>query len=291
MDLTYGSFIAEERIANGDTLKYSHDEQVGDGVTSVLLTSESPIGTATLTVKQAGVTLPEDTGSGFYTVDYQRGAITFSTAPASGATITVDYQKAVLTDTTWQNIINDAIESITGEFWKEVYSTGATQTVAYQKAYNMPTGCIDLMNVWISATGASTDPYETLTTLGYNWRYSRDNNQLEFGNPYPTGGEYFQFHYLAGYTTSTLTTATIDVQQRFKPVIQYAVRERYWQHRIQERVHLTSAVSTERSTIQIDNLIQVADYWHGKFLEIKRQLKPAKPPHRLPRYVEGGGIA
>lgn len=288
MNLTYGSFIAEERIASGDVLKYTHDEQTGDGVTTLVLTSESPIGTATITVKEAGVTLPENTGSGFYTVDYQRGAITFSTAPASSAAISIDYQRAVLSDTTWQNIINDSVQSMTGEFWKEVYSTGATNTVANQKTYTLASDCLDLMNVWVMRDGSN---YETLTTQGYNWRYSRDNNQLVFGNPYVDGGYPMQFHYLAGFTTATATTATIDIQERYKPVLQYAVRERYWQYRIQERVNITTTVSTERSTAPINSLIQVADYWHGKYLEIKRQLKPAKPPHRIPRFVEGAGLA
>ena len=288
MNLTYGDFIGEERIACGDTPKYIRDEQTGDGTTTLLILSESPVAIDTLSVT-IGTTAPtEGTGSNGYTVDYQRGAITFSTAMTSGSAITIDYQREILTDTTWQNLVNDTIQSMTGEFWKEVYSTGATTTVANQKTYTLADNCTDLMNAWVQRDGTN---YETLTTLGYNWRYTRDANQLTFARPYDTGGHNMQFHYLSGFTLGTATSATIDVQDRYKPVIQFGVRERYWQYRIQERVNITSAVSTERSTIQIPALIQVADYWHAKYLETKRQLKPAKPPHRLPRFVEGAGLA
>ena len=285
MTITYGSFISEERIACGDLKKYTHDEQVGDGTAVILISSTPPMGTATLSVKISGTVQTEGTA---FTTDYERGIITFVSAPSSGATITADYQRVNLTDTTWTNIINDTIVAMSPSFFKEKYSTGATATTANSKTYAMETGCIELLDVWINDSGQA-DGYQTLHTIGYNWRFSKDENKLIFGNPYPNAGKPFQFQMLKAYDTYTASGSTIDVQDRYKTILQYGVRERYWQHRLQERVNMLSAAVSERTTVQLDSLVRLVDFWGKKYESEVKKLKPPKPAIMLRQEVRGMG--
>lgn len=293
MNLTYASFIAEERIAVGDELKYTHDVQVGDGATSILITSEQPVGTATLAVRVSGTLLTEGTLASGYTTDYQRGVITFATAVATGATITADYQRAILSNDTWLNISNDSIRDMTPQFWKEVMDTTSATSVAYLQNYTMPTGCIDLVQVYMRLSNNTSETWRTLTTHGYNWRYSRDLNQMLMGSGIVQSGYPLRLNYLSAYTLSTtsasLTTATIDVQDEFKPVLQANVRKRYWQHRLQERIALTGAVAVERTTTPLQGMLAVIAYWDNESKVQASRLKRPKPSRALNTNVRGGG--
>ncbi len=290
MNLTYGSFIAEERIAVGDIAKYIHDQQIGDGATTILITSEQPVGTATLLIKKDGTAQVEGTAADGYTIDYQRGVITFATAAASDATLTVDYQRQRLTDESWLNIVNDTIRDMTPDFFKEVLDTTTSTTVANQKTYSMPSGCIMLVNAYFKTSSAATEDYQTLKGGGYNWRYSRDLNQLVLGNTIPTAGYPLRWHYLSAFTLSTLTTGTVDVQDDYKTVLQCGARQRYWEYRQQDKVNLTSMVSTEKTMTPLQNLVVLATYWGNKYQLVKRSLKPTKPAHSLSAFVKGAGI-
>jgi len=290
MNLTYSSLISEERIACGDLAKYIHDQQIGDGITTILITSEQPVGTATLLIKKDGTAQIEGTATDGYIVDYQRGVITFATAAAADATLTADYQRERLTDETWVNIVNDTIRDMTPDFWKEVIDTTTSTTVANQKTYDLPSGCLMLVNAYFKTSSAATENYQTLKSGGYNWRYSRDLNQLILGDTMETGGYPLRWHYLSSYTLSTLTTATVDVQDAFKTVLQCGVRQRYWEYRQQDKVNLTSMVATEKTMTPLQNILALAQYWGGKYQLVKRSLKPTKPSRPLSSYVEGAGI-
>jgi len=290
MNLTYGSLVSEERIACGDLNKYIHDEQTGDGVTTILITSEQPVGTNTLLIKVNGTALVEGTAANGYSTDYQRGVITFGTAQASNATLTADYQRQILTDNTWVNIINDTVRDMVPDFFKEVIDTTTSTTVAYQKTYDLPTGCIMLVNTYFKTSSADSVNYQTLKGGGYNWRYSKDLNQCILGDTIDTAGYPLRWHYLSSYTLSTLTSATVDVQDDFKTVLQCGVRQRYWEYRQAEKVNVTTMISTEKTVTPLQNIIALSSYWGNKYQLLKRSLKPTKPSHPLSSYVKGAGI-
>lgn len=290
MDLTYGSFIAEERIACGDLAQYIHDEQVGDGVTDILIASEQPVGTNTLLVKVDGTALVEGTAANGYTTDYQRGVITFGTAQAAAATLTADYQREILTDDSWVNIVNDTIRDMTPDFWKEKTDETSATTVANQKEYDLPTGCFMLINCWYKTSSAATEDWQTFKSWGYNWRYSKDLNQLLLGDTIPTSGYPMRWHFLSSYTIGTDTAGTIDVQDAYKTVLQEGVRQRYWEYRQAEKVNITSMVSNERTMTPLQNIISLAAYWGQKYAYDKRSLKPTKPSRVISAITQGAGI-
>ena len=284
---SYATFISSERRAVGDIFKYTHDEQVGDGATPIYLLSESPIGTATLSVKVGGAAKTEGTD---YTADYERGVVTFGTAPSTGATATFDYQRVGLTDDSWMQIINDTLNEMDTQFFHEVIDETSSTTVAYQRTYNCPTGAFDVVNVWTKPVNQPTVDWITLHDYGTNWRYSRDLNQIILGNTIQEAGLPLRFHYLTGYAQGTSTAGSIDAQDRYKTVVQYGTRQKYWERRMHDKVYINSLVSQDRVPTPLQNVMQLAQYWAKEYQDEAKRLQPQKPVHVWGKVVKGGGI-
>ena len=86
---TLTELIRLVRVELDDFPQHIHDtDQTGDGVKTDFRLYDHPYETDGVEVTSAGTTLTEDTD---YTVDYDSGWLTFTTAPAAGAALVFDY--------------------------------------------------------------------------------------------------------------------------------------------------------------------------------------------------------
>ena len=109
---TLTELIRLVRVELDDFPQHIHDtDQTGDGVKTDFRLYNHPYETDGVTVTSAGTALTEDTD---YTVDYDSGWLTFTTAPADGAALVFDYTAALHSDEQIQVAINSAIDACYG---------------------------------------------------------------------------------------------------------------------------------------------------------------------------------
>jgi hypothetical protein len=264
----------------------------GDGSTTVfqLPTDTFPVleQAGTYTVKVAGSLQTETTN---YTLDKEAGTIVFvTTAPTNGQAVTFDGSAVFVTDTGWLSIINNVIKSLGDDFWKEFIDTAHTATA------NMLS--LSLVSLQANAIAVYSFQRRTATTQDWfpveedvNWRYSRDDNVIYIGNrdAFTLSGELLRIRGLKTYTLGTLTSDTVDVQDKFLTIIEYGGVARYWRWRYKSVVELISKMSQEASRTPLQELIMLSDRFDRLYEAEKGKLKPGKPAYIIAPYKNGGG--
>lgn len=290
--MLYSALITELRNQTGDTRRRVHVDFTGDGSTTVfqLPTDTFPVleQAGTYTVKVAGSLQTETTN---YTLDKEAGTIVFvTTAPTNGQAVTFDGSAVFVTDTGWLSIINNVIKSLGDDFWKEFIDTAHTATA------NMLS--LSLVSLQANAIAVYSFQRRTATTQDWfpveedvNWRYSRDDNVIYIGNrdAFTLSGELLRIRGLKTYTLGTLTSDTVDVQDKFLTIIEYGGVARYWRWRYKSVVELISKMSQEASRTPLQELIMLSDRFDRLYEAEKGKLKPGKPAYIIAPYKNGGG--
>lgn len=290
--MLYSELITELRNQVGDTRRRVHIDFTGDGATTVF---QFPADTfpileqaGTYVVKVGGTTKTETTD---YTLDKEAGTLVFvTTAPSNGQAVTFDGSAVYVTDAGWLSIINKVIYSMGDDFWKEFIDTAHTATA------NMLS--LSLVALQPNAIAVYEFQRRTATTSDWtpveedvNWRYDRDNNIIYIGNrdTFDLTGEYLRIRGLKKYTIGALTSATLDVQDKFLTILEYGCIARYWRWRYKHVVELISKMSQEASRTPLQELIMLSDRFDRLYEIEKGKLKPAKPAHIIAPYKNGGG--
>jgi len=292
--MDYLTYINQIRTQVGDTRRRKHVEWTGDGSTLLFQMPDDSFPVFdeanSYSVKLAGSTQIETTD---YTLDKEAGTISMIIAPPVGQTLQIDCSAVYLQDITYLQIINNVIKSLGGDFFKEFVDDSSLTTTAQMLSLDLNTAlplCIAIYQY--SYREISTSDWIPVENFA-NWRYSIDDNTLYNGDltDFPTSGKYLKVRGLKTYTLGTLTSDTIDVQDRFMTIIEYGVIARYWRYRYKNVVSLISKMSTEVTRTPLQELIMLSDRFDRLYQVEKAKLKPNKPAYRIPVQLDGHGRA
>lgn len=279
--MLYSAYITYLRKLAGDSGTRSHTDWTGNGTDTAyqmpLLTF--PVLESSYTVKVAGTPQTETT---HYTLDKQTGLITFVTAPTNGQAVSIDNTAVKMTDASWVDMINATIRSLGNDFWKEVVDTSLTATA------NMTTlDCSSITGLFqvfdVATRSSSTADWTPVTSFG-NLRYSQDENKLYFSsrNLFTTTGDSIRIKGLKTYAIGDETTDTLDVQDRFLPILDAGTLERFYKSRIPEMVESLGKITQEGTRTSLQELVMIIDRFNRSYETEKARLKPMKPAYTIP---------
>jgi len=287
--MTYLAYISQLRTQFGDTRRRSHIDWTGDGTTTVfqMPADTFPVfdQTGTYVIKLAGSTQIETTD---FTLDKETGTLVFVTAPTNGQAISSDHSAVYLQDATYLQIINDVIKSLGADFFKEFVDTSLT-TTASMLSLSLVASQVNCIAVYeYLYKSATTEDWQPVNNFA-NWRYDKDNNIIYNGNlsDFSVTGQSLKVRGLKTYTLGTITTDTIDVQDRFMTIIEYGFGSRYWRYRYKNVIQLISKLATESTRTPLQEMMMLSDRFDRDYEKEKAKLKPQKPAFRIPVRLEG----
>lgn len=279
--MTYGDFIQELRIQSGDLSKSVAADWVANGETKVLLLPllTYPIVADSYVLKLAGVALTETTD---YTIDLETGRIELVDMPTDGDIFEFTGQRVALTDEAWVIIINDVIRSMSEAFFKEITDIATYTTTANMRSISLA----DFIGVYdIGWFPAGSNNRVKVS----NWRWSADEQKLYFGDyaEFSVTGRPLYIRGLKKYTLGTVSTDTLDMQDRFLSVLKLGCIAQYWRYKIRENVETISKITQETTRTAIQELIMLADRWDRWFQIEWTKLAPPRPSYSIPVRVPG----
>lgn len=283
--MDYAAYISHLRSEAKDLAVPTHFDFRGDGTIAVFTVDDAPILEASYVVKVAGT---QKTEGADYTIDRELGAITFATAPALNAAVTIDYKCVHLTDASYIRIINEVLADMSGPFFREVLDDDFDVSEADARTYAAPDNCIDVINWWYRTADDESINWVMVREFS-NWRYSMDENDLHLGRPFSTAGYPMKLHYLVGYIPGTASTSTLDIQPRYEGVLTLGCLHRYYDHRMPDRVETDTKVTRERTVTPLQNLQALSQHYYKLYLKEKGRRAPTKPMRLLTSRVAGGG--
>ena len=288
--MTYATYIDQLRRQSGDTKQRTHVDWTGDGTTSVFQMPDDtfPVydDSSTYTVKVATVTKTEVTD---YTLDKSTGTLSFVSAPTNGQAVTIDCYAVHLLDADWLLIINNVINAMGDDFWKEFMDTtlAATVNMVSLDLSTAQPNCIAIYG-YSYKPSASDDwiPLENIT----NWRYDRENNVLYNGSRNDFTSAYsLKLRGLKKFVQGATVGSTLDVPDRYLTILEAGSLARYYRWRYKSVIELVSKLSTESSRTPLQELMMLGDRFDRSFEQEKARLKPQKPPRVIPVYREAWG--
>lgn len=292
--MIYASFITNLRNQVGDTRRRQHVDWTGDGSTTIF---QMPADTFPV-LEQAGtyvvmVDSVVKTETTDFTLDKETGTIVFQAAPANGKAVTIDCSTVYLTDASWLDIINSGIKSLGDDFWKEFTDDTGFTTTASMLSLSMVATQPNCIAVYEFTCRDTSNEQWLQVSERCNWRYDRDNNVIYLGNStaFTQTGKPLKIRGLKTYTLGATVASTIDVQDRFMTIIEYASLARYWRWRYKSVVELVSKMTQESSRTPLQELIMLSDRFDRLYEIEKGKLKPMKPAKVIPPYKNGGGTA
>lgn len=290
--MTYATLITQLRNQSGDTRRRVHVDWTGDGSSTVYqMPAETyPVldQSATYTVKVAGSAQTETT---HYSLDKDTGTIVFVTAPTNGQAVTIDCSAVYLTDASWLSVINQVINSLGDDFWKEFVDTSGLTTTANMLSLSLVSAQANCIAVYeFSHRLTTSENWEAVEDI-CNWRYDRDNNIIYIGDreAFPTSSQPLRIRGLKKYTQGAAVGDTLDVQDQYLTIIEYGSLGRYWRWRYKSVVELVSKMSQEATRTPLQELIMLSDRFDRLYELEKGKLKPQKPARLIPVRKEGGG--
>ena len=292
--MIYSTLIAQIRNQVGDTRRRVHVDWIGDGSTTVFQMPDDTYPVldqiGTYLIKLAGVTKVETTD---YTLDKETGTLTMVAAPGSSVALTIDGSAVYITDVGYLDIIANTIRSLGRDFWKEFTDSTSFTATANMQNFSLVAGQPNCMAVYEFARRVSVvnDWYPAENTC--NWRYDDDNNAIYIStrDAFTTTGELIKIRGLKFYNIPTAVTDTIDVQDRYLPLLEYGIIFRYWKYRYKSVVELISKMTQENTRTPLQELIMLSDRAERDFDALRARLKPMKPARIVPVYIEGVGRA
>lgn len=283
--MTYSQFIAKLRAEVKDLANPMHNDFTGDAATTQFKVSDAPVLEGSYTVKVGGVT--KDEGADF-SVDRELGLFTFVTAPGNAVAVTIDFKYVHLSNASWLQIINEIIQDMEGEFWREVVDETWDTSEVNTLAYPAPTKCIDVINAWFRTSDTASLNWTQLIEYA-NWKYSKELNQVLLGRGFNSAGYPLKIDYLKGFTLGTATTDTVDFPDAYEIVLKLGCQWRFYDYRLAQRVEITSKLAEERTITPLQNIQALSAHYYKLYLKEKGRKKPAKPTKRLNAYNAQGG--
>lgn len=290
--MLYSAYITSLRRQCGDNRRRVHVDFQGNGQDTIFQLPDDtfPVydDSTTYEVHVGGV---EATLNTDYSLDVETGTIEFLLgAPANGTSVSFYGSAVYVTNAGWIQIINDAISSLGDDFFKEFVNTSLTTTqnmLSLSLVATLPQCMAVYEFQYRRNTSEDWKPVEDFV----NWRYDNDNNIIYIGNrdAFTATGELLRIRGLSRYILGAAVGATVDVQDKFLTVVEYAALARFWRYRYKQVVELVSKNVTEGTRTPLQELIMLSDRFDRLYELEKAKLKPQKPARIIPVRHEGGG--
>lgn len=286
--MTYLTFINKLRVELKD-FAYPHKEVFdGDGNTKNFIVTHLPIKDGSYTAKIGGVTKTETT---HYTLDRDTGQLTFVTAPGAGSdNVSLVYQSVKIRDEDYLEIINDAIDHFRWKFWKMAIDTSTLTTVKDQYEYDCSgiTGILYIINAWYKASSGAT-VWQAIQSFT-NWKYYPVLQKLYVDPTIDVSSLAMKLLYLKSITKGTATSATLDIPDEWLLPHKYYIYARYYERLIPEKIHDTSAITTQPSFTPAQAIFNIAEAYYKKAEDIANKLAPKLPPMPIKQVHQGVAI-
>lgn len=265
---TYLSEIDRARRKSGDIKIKARDTQTGNGTDTIFQLANKPIINGGWTVKVDSVT---KTVSADYNIDTDTGILRMSTAPTSAQTITVEYEHAEANDTQWQEWYNEGIRKMANKFGvNKVFTSASFKTATNQLEYSTSAWNPSVGNLLGLEFQSSTGD-ETAWKQMYNWKFFDDKIYLahEYGTGYP-----MRATYLGSYPTYDATSATVQVQDKFKDLPLYYAMASFMEYKMTKRADYAELPAVERGQAVMSSVQSAAEYWWKKWKDEYNRLRP-----------------
>lgn len=288
--MLYSQFIAKLRVELKDFPKVKRDRWDGDGLTLLFLASTVPIKDGSYVVKVAGVTKTETT---HYALDRDTGELLFTAGNEPGAasdTVEMTYKTVKIRDEDYLEIINDAIDHFRWKFWKMATDTSTLTTVKDQYEYDCSgiTGILYIINAWYKASSSAT-VWQAIQSFT-NWKYYPVLQKLYTDPTIDVSSLPMKLLYLKSITKETETSDTLDIPDEWLLPHKYYIYARYYERLIPEKIHDTSAVTTQPSFTPAQAIFNIAEAYYKKADEIANKLAPKLPPMPIKQIHQGIAI-
>ena len=283
--MTVLQFINKLRLELKDFPRLQRDKFDGDASTTLFVLSTVPIKDATYVVKVGGATQTETTD---YSLDKDTGILEFVSAPASGSdNVVVTYKSVKIRDEDYIEIICDAIDYFKWKFWKMAIDTTTLTSVKDQYEYDCSgiTGILYVLNAWYKDSSGSTI-WQAIQSVT-NWKYYVEQVKLYTDPPFTSGSLPMKLLYLKSFTKPTATSETLDIPTKWLLPFKYYIYARYYEQLIPERIHDTSAVTTQPSFSPSQVIYNIAQSFQEKADRVATKIAPKLPPMPIKQLHEG----
>lgn len=286
--MTYLTFINKIRVELKD-FAYLHKEVFdGDGSTKNFIATHLPIKDASYVVKVDDVTKTETTD---YSLDRDTGLLIFVSAPGAGSdNVEITYSSVKIRDEDYLELINDAIDHFRWKFWKMATDTSTLTTVKDQYEYDCSgiTGILYILNAWYKASSGAT-VWQAIQSLT-NWKYYPVLQKLYVDPTIDTSSLPMKLLYLKSITKGAVTSATLDIPDEWILPHKYYIYARFYERLIPEKIHDTSAVTTQPSFTPAQAVFNIAEAYYKKAEDIANKLAPKLPPMGIKQVHQGVAI-
>jgi len=286
--MTYLQFINKIRVELKDFPRLRREKFDGDGDTTIFQVSDVPIKDGSYTVEVGGVAQVEETD---FTVDKDTGEFTFTSAPDSGSdNVDIIYKSVKIRDEDYLEIINDGIDYFRWKFWtKEIDDSTLTTTAnKYEIDMSSLTGILYVVRADYK-TSSSATYWQAISGLT-NWRYLTQSQKLRVDPPFSTSSLPLKFEYLKSITKGSTTSATLNIPTEWLLPYKYYVYSRYYERLVPEKIHDTSAVTTQPAFTPAQATYNISAVYMERAEKIANRIAPKLPPMPIKNQHEGATL-
>jgi hypothetical protein len=160
-------------------------------------------------------------------------------------------------------------------------------TVAEQYEYDCSsiTGILYLLNAWYKSSSDSN--YWQAVSGITNWKYYARLQKLAINPTFSASSLPMKLLYLKSFTKGSTTSATLDIPDEWLLPYKYYVYARYYERLIPEKIHETSAVTTNPSFTPAQAIFNISQMYYQKAVEVANKLAPKLPPMAIKNQIEG----
>lgn len=285
--MIYGQVISSLRRDLNDRAKRRRDSWDGDGTVTVFQTSKAPVRDVAFTLTVGGTPQVETTD---FTIDLDRGLITFTSAPAAGDdNVVFTYEHFRWRDTDYIEILNDAIDHFKDMFWLHGVDESATfLSVKNQRIYDLDTvnANIYFMLKVETAPSSSSVRFDSLTPIT-NWTYVGLANELHINPALASDGRPFRFTFLRLFTKGTSVSDDFEPADRYLLPFKYYAKMRFFEQIANEKVDHEGAVTTNAKFVPANAAFNIVEYYNGRMEQEAKKVAPKLPPYAVKQQQSG----
>lgn len=279
------ALISECRRKYQDIPKSTQASRLADGVSTLFNLPAYPIMENSYSVyfNTSGIT--ENTG---YTLNKDSGDLQLASVQAASVNILTNYRYANWRDQHWLEAINEAIRDLNGRgFFKQIVRlSSAFRLSANVRLYSGPSACIDMYEVLQYDTGSLS---AGLSKLPGNWSYQQDANKLVLGF-IPTVSQRAAISYLRNLQTYAATSATLDVNDEWIPLLKEKVGE-YYNRFMAMKISQHGAATIDEGHFSFTNFRTLYKDCADAYEIMAKRKKPTRPAKDIGYRVDEGGYA
>ncbi len=308
--MTYATFIALLRQDAGDFPIRCFETADGDGSTTVFNLQNFKVYENSYVVQVGGITQIEGTA---YTMYPDVGQIVFNTgyAPAVGNdNVSFQYQKVVLRDADYIDIINQIFQQLRRKIWIEAVDWTTLSTVTDQNIYDLApvktaggyTDIIYVIDFQVKELSNSSlppaeledgdsivDVWRSARTVT-NMRYYRDIQKIWIRPAFNTSGFPLRVYVIRAYNQGNATSSPFELQERYWPMFRKFCQAEYLNRLVGYLLKNSLTTLAKENTYENLNDLRkmVTDVTNQANMMLK-VVRPSKPAQAIPVALFGIG--